>query len=193
MDSQTFLASNTVSQYHKKAKHRLREEKDRMKEEEDHITEEEDRMREEEDRMREEEDHLRNEEDRLRNEEDCLRNEEDRLRNEEDRLRNEEDRLRNEEDRLRNEEDRLRNGEDRQLPKAAQPRSRRGSSTYAHPATPHPQGLKPLHKRFEDHTKQTSLTSISKLVGEGGNADSIDLKIYIDSTQQKLGDLFDTL
>ncbi|KAJ3872442.1 hypothetical protein F5051DRAFT_445165 [Lentinula edodes] len=176
MDSQTFLASNTVSQYHKKAKHRLREEKDRMKEEEDHITEEEDRMREEEDRMREEEDRMREEEDHLRNEEDRLRNEEDRI----ERYLHTKTRTK-----LISEYEHVLILKHSELI--------RGSSTYAHPAAPHPQGLKPLRKRFEDHTKQTSLTSISKLVGEGGNADSIDLKIYIDSTQQKLGDLFDTL
>ncbi|KAJ4466476.1 Cullin [Lentinula edodes] len=44
-----------------------------------------------------------------------------------------------------------------------------------------PEGLEPLRKRFEGHVKQAGLSSISKLVGEGGNADSIDPKVYVDA------------
>lgn len=45
-----------------------------------------------------------------------------------------------------------------------------------------PEGLEPLRKRFEAHVKQAGLTSISKLVGEGGaNAESIDPKAYVDA------------
>ncbi|KAJ3930134.1 MAG: Cullin repeat-like-containing domain protein [Lentinula lateritia] len=42
-----------------------------------------------------------------------------------------------------------------------------------------PDHPEPLRKRFKGHTKQTDLSSISKLVQEGGNGDSIDSKIYI--------------
>ncbi|KAJ4478974.1 ubiquitin-protein ligase [Lentinula aciculospora] len=44
-----------------------------------------------------------------------------------------------------------------------------------------PEGLEPLRKRFEGHVKQAGLSSVSKLVGEGGNADSIDPKAYVDA------------
>ncbi|KAE9389355.1 Cullin-domain-containing protein [Gymnopus androsaceus JB14] len=44
-----------------------------------------------------------------------------------------------------------------------------------------PEGLEPLRKRFEAHVKQAGLSSVSKLIGEGGNADSIDPKVYVDA------------
>ncbi|KAJ3753066.1 ubiquitin-protein ligase [Lentinula raphanica] len=44
-----------------------------------------------------------------------------------------------------------------------------------------PEGLEPLRKRFEDHVKQAGTAAISKLVMEGGNADGIDPKVYVDA------------
>ncbi|RDB19810.1 Cullin-1 [Hypsizygus marmoreus] len=45
-----------------------------------------------------------------------------------------------------------------------------------------PEGLEPLRKRFEGHVKQSGLTAISKLVGEGGeNIDTLDPKAYVDA------------
>ncbi|KAJ8072146.1 ubiquitin ligase (cullin) of SCF [Marasmius tenuissimus] len=46
-----------------------------------------------------------------------------------------------------------------------------------------PEGLEPLRKRFEAHVKQSGLSAIAKLVGEGGaeNADNIEPKAYVDA------------
>lgn len=45
-----------------------------------------------------------------------------------------------------------------------------------------PEGLEPLRKRFENHVKNTGLSSISKLVGEGDvNAENVDPKAYVDA------------
>lgn len=42
------------------------------------------------------------------------------------------------------------------------------------------EGLEPLRKRFEEHVKRSSLTAVSKLVGQGG-ADAVDPKAYVDA------------
>ncbi|EPS94100.1 hypothetical protein FOMPIDRAFT_1020253 [Fomitopsis schrenkii] len=42
------------------------------------------------------------------------------------------------------------------------------------------EGLEPLCKRFEEHVKRSSLTAVSKLVGQGG-ADAVDPKAYVDA------------
>lgn len=44
-----------------------------------------------------------------------------------------------------------------------------------------PEGLEPLRKRFEAHVKNAGLSSITKLIGEGGNVDSLDPKVYVDA------------
>lgn len=44
-----------------------------------------------------------------------------------------------------------------------------------------PEGLEPLRKKFEEHVKNAGLTAISKLVGEGDNAESVDPKAYVDT------------
>lgn len=45
-----------------------------------------------------------------------------------------------------------------------------------------PEGLEPLRKRFETHVKNAGLSSVSKLVGEGGETvDSLDPKVYVDA------------
>lgn len=46
-----------------------------------------------------------------------------------------------------------------------------------------PEGLEPLRKRFELHVKQAGLSSVLKLVGQGGETgtDNLDPKVYVDA------------
>ncbi|KAF8337679.1 Cullin, partial [Amanita rubescens] len=44
-----------------------------------------------------------------------------------------------------------------------------------------PGRLEPLWRHFEAHVKQAGLSVISKLVGEDGNTDSLDPKVYVDA------------
>lgn len=45
-----------------------------------------------------------------------------------------------------------------------------------------PEGLEPLRKRFEAHVKQSGLSSVAKLTGEGTtNVDTLDPKVYVDA------------
>ena len=50
-----------------------------------------------------------------------------------------------------------------------------------------PEGLEPLRKRFEAHVKQAGLSSISKLIGQDGNTDSLDPKAYVDALLEVRG------
>ncbi|KAJ7263867.1 Cullin [Mycena rebaudengoi] len=44
-----------------------------------------------------------------------------------------------------------------------------------------PEGLAPLHRKFEGHVKKAGLGAVASLVGAGGDAGELDPKVYVDT------------
>jgi cullin 1 len=44
-----------------------------------------------------------------------------------------------------------------------------------------PDGLEPLRKKFEEHVKKAGLSTVGRLVGEGGASAEVDHKAYVDA------------